>query len=146
MEAIQAVFRSWNNDRAVLYRKLNDIPSSIGTAVNVQSMVFGNMGETSGTSVAFQEARSTGKIRSTVSFWSMHRAKTLLRASARRRSIEKMAERFPEAYKSFAKIAELLEKHYKDMQDMEFTIETINYTCCRQEAAGVPRRRRSRLL
>lgn len=123
MAAIQAVFRSWNNDRAVLYRKLNDIPSSIGTAVNVQSMVFGNMGETSGTGVAFTRNPATGENTLYGEFLVNAQGEDVVAGIRTPQGIEKMAERFPEAYKSFAKIAELLEKHYKDMQDMEFTIE-----------------------
>lgn len=123
MAAIQAVFRSWNNDRAVLYRKLNDIPSSIGTAVNVQSMVFGNMGETSGTGVAFTRNPATGENTLYGEFLVNAQGEDVVAGIRTPQGIEKMAERFPEAYKSFAKIAELLEKYYKDMQDMEFTIE-----------------------
>ena len=105
MEAIMAVFRSWNNDRAILYRQLNEIPDSIGTAVNVQSMVFGNMGETSGTGVAFTRSPVNGAgIRTP-------------------QPIAEMAQAFPEVYTEFTRIAELLEKHYTDMQDMEFTVE-----------------------
>ena len=118
MAAIQAVFRSWNNDRAVLYRKLNDIPSSIGTAVNVQSMVFGNMGESSGTGVAFTRNPATGENTLYGEFLVNAQGEDVVAGIRTPQGIEKMAERFPEAYKSFAKIAELPEKHFKDMPDM----------------------------
>ena len=123
LAAIQEVFRSWNNDRAVLYRKLNDIPSSIGTAVNVQSMVFGNMGEHSGTGVAFTRNPATGANEIYGEFLVNAQGEDVVAGIRTPQGIEKMAEAFPDAYKSFVKIAELLEKHYKDMQDMEFTIE-----------------------
>lgn len=123
LAAIQAVFRSWNNDRAILYRRLNGIPSSIGTAVNVQSMVFGNMGDTSGTGVAFTRDPATGENKIYGEFLVNAQGEDVVAGIRTPLGIEKMADCFPEAYKSFTRIAELLEKHYKDMQDMEFTIE-----------------------
>ncbi len=123
IEAIKAVFRSWNNDRAILYRKLNGISGSLGTAVNVQSMVFGNMGDTSGTGVAFTRNPATGENKIFGEFLVNAQGEDVVAGVRTPINIEKMAEAFPEAYKDFLKIAELLEKHYKDVQDMEFTIE-----------------------
>ena len=123
LAAIQAVFRSWNNDRAILYRRLNGIPAKIGTAVNVQSMVFGNMGDASGTGVAFTRNPVTGENKIYGEFLVNAQGEDVVTGIRTPLGIEKMVDFFPEAYKSFIRIAELLEKHYKDMQDMEFTIE-----------------------
>ncbi len=123
IEAVKAVFRSWNNDRAVLYRKLNGIPSSLGTAVNVQSMVFGNMGDTSGTGVAFTRNPSTGENKIFGEFLVNAQGEDVVSGVRTPFDINKMAEAFPDCYKGFMKISELLERHYKDVQDMEFTIE-----------------------
>ena len=123
LAAIQAVFRSWNNDRAILYRRLNGIPAKIGTAVNVQSMVFGNMGAASGTGVAFTRNPVTGENKIYGEFLVNAQGEDVVTGIRTSLGIEKMVDFFPEAYKSFIRIAELLEKHYKDMQDMEFTIE-----------------------
>ena len=123
LAAIQAVFRSWNNDRAILYRRLNGIPAKIGTAVNVQSMVFGNMGAASGTGVAFTRNPVTGENKIYGEFLVNAQGEDVVTGIRTPLGIEKMVDFFPEAYKSFIRIAELLEKHYKDMQDMEFTIE-----------------------
>ncbi len=123
IEAVKAVFRSWNNDRAILYRKLNGIPSELGTAVNVQSMVFGNMGETSGTGVAFTRNPANGEKQIYGEFLVNAQGEDVVAGVRTPQRIEKMAEAFPEAYGHFVKIAELLEKHYKDVQDMEFTVE-----------------------
>ena len=123
LEAVQAVFRSWNNDRAILYRKLNGISGSLGTAVNVQSMVFGNMGDTSGTGVAFTRSPSDGTNKIFGEFLVNAQGEDVVAGVRTPLNIEKMAEAFPEAYADFIKIAELLEKHYKDVQDMEFTVE-----------------------
>lgn len=123
LAAIQAVFRSWNNDRAILYRRLNGIPAKIGTAVNVQSMVFGNMGDASGTGVAFTRNPVTGENKIYGEFLVNAQGEDVVTGIRTPLGIEKMVDYFPEAYKSFIRIAELLEKHYKDMQDMEFTIE-----------------------
>lgn len=123
IEAVKAVFRSWNNDRAILYRKLNGISGSLGTAVNVQSMVFGNMGETSGTGVAFTRNPADGTKKIFGEFLVNAQGEDVVAGVRTPLNIEKMAEAFPGPYEDFVKIAELLEKHYKDVQDMEFTIE-----------------------
>jgi pyruvate, orthophosphate dikinase len=123
MESIKAVFRSWNNDRAILYRKLNGIPSNLGTAVNVQSMVFGNMGDTSGTGVAFTRSPVNGEKKIFGEFLVNAQGEDVVAGIRTPQPIEEMAIAFPEVYKEFIRIAELLEKHYTDMQDMEFTVE-----------------------
>ncbi len=123
VEAVQAVFRSWNNDRAILYRQLNHIPHNLGTAVNVQSMVFGNMGDTSGTGVAFTRSPSTGEKAIFGEFLVNAQGEDVVAGVRTPLAIKEMEEAFPEAYKDFVRIAELLEKHYKDVQDMEFTVE-----------------------
>ena len=126
MEAVMAVFRSWNNDRAILYRQLNDIPDDIGTAVNVQSMVFGNMGNTSGTGVAFTRSPVNGEKAIFGEFLVNAQGEDVVAGIRTPQPIAEMAEAFPEVYNEFTKIAELLEKHYTDMQDMEFTVERNN--------------------
>ena len=123
MEAIMAVFRSWNNDRAILYRQLNEIPDSIGTAVNVQSMVFGNMGETSGTGVAFTRSPVNGEKAIFGEFLVNAQGEDVVAGIRTPQPIAEMAQAFPDVYTEFTRIAELLEKHYTDMQDMEFTVE-----------------------
>ena len=123
MEAVKAVFRSWNNERAILYRELNDIPGDIGTAVNVQSMVFGNMGNTSGTGVAFTRNPANGEKKLFGEFLVNAQGEDVVAGIRTPQPIAEMAEAFPEVYKEFARISELLEKHYTDMQDMEFTVE-----------------------
>ncbi|MEE1431515.1 MAG: pyruvate, phosphate dikinase [Clostridia bacterium] len=123
MEAIMAVFRSWNNDRAILYRQLNEIPDSIGTAVNVQSMVFGNMGETSGTGVAFTRSPVNGEKAIFGEFLVNAQGEDVVAGIRTPQPIAEMAQAFPEVYTEFTRIAELLEKPYTDMQDMEFTVE-----------------------
>ncbi len=123
MEAIKAVFRSWNNDRAILYRQLNDIPGSLGTAVNIQSMVFGNMGDTSGTGVAFTRNPATGENKVFGEFLVNAQGEDVVAGIRTPQPISEMAQAFPEVYTKFTEIAEILEKHYTDMQDMEFTIE-----------------------
>ena len=123
MEAITAVFRSWNNDRAILYRKINDIPNDLGTAVNVQSMVFGNKGNTSGTGVAFTRDPATGEKRIYGEFLVNAQGEDVVAGIRTPEPISQMAERFPSAYKNFEHICEVLEQHYTDMQDMEFTVE-----------------------
>lgn len=123
MEAVKAVFRSWNNDRAILYRKLNEIPDSIGTAVNVQSMVFGNMGNTSGTGVAFTRNAANGENKMFGEFLVNAQGEDVVAGIRTPQPISEMADTFPEVYKEFVRIAQLLENHYKDMQDMEFTVE-----------------------
>lgn len=123
LEAVKAVFRSWKNDRAVLYRKINKISSNLGTAVNVQAMVFGNMGDSSCTGVAFSRNPSDGTNQIFGEFLMNAQGEDVVAGIRTPQNIEKMEEMFPELYKSFIKIAELLEKHNKDMQEMEFTIE-----------------------
>ena len=123
IEAVKAVFRSWMNDRAILYRKLNGISGKLGTAVNVQSMVFGNMGNNSGTGVAFTRSPSTGENRIFGEFLVNALGEDVVAGVRTPLNIEEMEKAFPEAYKDFVRIANLLEKHYKDTQDMEFTVE-----------------------
>jgi len=123
MEAVKAVFRSWENPRAVVYRRLNDIPSDWGTAVNVQEMVYGNMGNDSGTGVAFTRNPATGEKKLYGEFLINAQGEDVVAGIRTPESIEKLKEINPEIYNQFTVIAETLEKHYKDMQDMEFTIE-----------------------
>ncbi len=121
--AIEAVFRSWNNDRAILYRKLNGISDSLGTAVNVQSMVFGNMGETSGTGVAFTRSPSDGTAKIFGEFLVNAQGEDVVAGIRTPQPIAELEQSFPEVYKDFMRISNILEQHYKDMQDMEFTVE-----------------------
>ncbi len=123
MEAIKAVFRSWDNPRANVYRRMNDIPASWGTAVNVQMMVFGNMGETSGTGVAFTRNPSTGENKLYGEFLMNAQGEDVVAGIRTPQTIDHLKDVMPEVYTQFADIASNLEKHYKDMQDMEFTIE-----------------------
>ncbi|MEE1170202.1 MAG: PEP/pyruvate-binding domain-containing protein, partial [Anaerovoracaceae bacterium] len=123
MEAVLAVFRSWNTERAVLYRELNNIDSTLGTAVNVQEMAFGNMGEDSCTGVAFTRSPSTGEKKIFGEFLVNAQGEDVVAGIRTPQPIAEMAETFPEVYEQFIKIAELLETHYKNMQDMEFTVE-----------------------
>ncbi|PRR77231.1 Pyruvate, phosphate dikinase [Clostridium liquoris] len=123
IEAITAVFRSWDNPRAIVYRRLNDIPGSWGTAVNVQSMVFGNMGETSGTGVAFTRNPATGENHIFGEYLINAQGEDVVAGIRTPQPITKLKEDLPQCYDEFMQIAETLEKHYKDMQDMEFTIE-----------------------
>lgn len=123
MEAVKAVFRSWDNPRAIVYRRLNDIPSDWGTAVNVQEMVYGNMGNDSGTGVAFTRNPSTGEKKLYGEFLMNAQGEDVVAGIRTPQSIDQMKEVMPEVYNQFAKIAQTLEKHYRDMQDMEFTIE-----------------------
>ena len=122
-EAVKAVFRSWNNERAIVYRRKNDIPSSWGTAVNVQEMVFGNMGDTSGTGVAFTRDPSTGEKTLYGEFLMNAQGEDVVAGIRTPQPISALKKVMPEVYERFAEIAALLEKHYRDMQDMEFTIE-----------------------
>lgn len=122
-KAIEAVFASWNNDRAIFYRKMNDIPHDLGTAVNVQSMVFGNMGETSGTGVAFTRDPSTGENKLYGEYLMNAQGEDVVAGIRTPNPIAHLEEQMPEVYKEFHETAEKLEKHYKDMQDLEFTIE-----------------------
>jgi pyruvate,orthophosphate dikinase len=123
MGAVRAVFRSWNNDRAISYRRMNDIPGSWGTAVNVQEMVFGNLGNTSGTGVAFTRNPATGERKLFGEFLMNAQGEDVVAGIRTPQSIDQLAEILPEAYADFVKICDTLEKHYHDMQDMEFTIE-----------------------
>ena len=123
LDAIKAVFRSWNNPRAITYRRLNDIPSNWGTAVNVQEMVFGNMGEDCGTGVAFSRNPATGENEIFGEFLMNAQGEDVVAGIRTPQSIDKLKEINPKVYEDFAKYAKMLENHYKDMQDMEFTIE-----------------------
>lgn len=123
LEAIKAVFRSWNNERAILYRKLNGIPDRIGTAVTVQAMVFGNMGDTSGTGVAFTRNPANGEKSLFGEFLINAQGEDVVAGVRTPRSIEEMGSVLPQAYTEFVRISDLLEKHYRDMQDIEFTVE-----------------------
>ncbi len=123
LEAVKAVFRSWNNDRAITYRRLNDIPSDWGTAVNVQEMVYGNRGETSGTGVAFTRNPATGEKALYGEFLMNAQGEDVVAGIRTPQSISTLKEVMPACYEEFNKICGILENHYKDMQDMEFTIE-----------------------
>jgi len=123
MEAVKAVFRSWDNPRAIVYRRLNDIPSDWGTAVNVQEMVYGNMGNDSGTGVAFTRNPATGEKKLYGEFLINAQGEDVVAGIRTPEPIDRLKEINPEVYQQFVQIAEILEKHYKDMQDMEFTIE-----------------------
>ncbi len=123
IEAITAVFRSWDNPRAIYYRRMNDIPGDWGTAVNIQAMVFGNMGDTSGTGVAFTRNPSTGEAKIYGEYLINAQGEDVVAGIRTPLPISRLEEDMPEAYAEFMRIATLLENHYKDMQDMEFTIE-----------------------
>ena len=123
IEAITAVFRSWDNPRAIVYRRLNDIPGEWGTGVNVQSMVFGNMGNTSGTGVAFTRDPATGENKIFGEYLINAQGEDVVAGIRTPQPITRLKEDLPQCYDEFMKIAKSLENHYKDMQDMEFTIE-----------------------
>jgi pyruvate,orthophosphate dikinase len=123
MGAVKAVFRSWDNPRAIVYRRMNDIPGDWGTAVNVQAMVFGNMGDTSGTGVAFTRNPATGEKGIFGEYLINAQGEDVVAGVRTPQPISKLAEDLPECYKEFMEIADKLEKHYRDMQDMEFTIQ-----------------------
>ena len=123
IEAVKAVFRSWNNERAKTYRRLNDIPSSWGTAVNVQEMVYGNSGEESGTGVAFTRNPATGEKRLFGEYLINAQGEDVVAGIRTPESIETLKEKMPLVFDEFNRICEILENHYRDMQDMEFTIE-----------------------
>ena len=123
MEAVKAVFRSWDNPRANVYRRMNEIPYDWGTAVNVQSMVFGNSGNRSGTGVAFTRNPATGEKALFGEYLINAQGEDVVAGVRTPSPISKLHEEMPEVYEQFADIADKLEKHYKDMQDMEFTIE-----------------------
>ncbi len=123
LESVKAVFRSWDNPRANVYRRMNDIPYSWGTAVNVQAMVFGNMGDTSGTGVAFTRDPATGEKKLFGEYLINAQGEDVVAGVRTPKPIAKLEEDMPEVYAQFVDIANKLEKHYKDMQDMEYTIE-----------------------
>ena len=123
MLAIEAVFKSWNNPRAIIYRKLNDIPNNLGTAVNIQSMVFGNMGQTSGTGVAFTRNPSTGENKLFGEFLMNAQGEDVVAGIRTSEDISTLKDIMPEVHDKFIEITNILENHYKDMQDIEFTIE-----------------------
>lgn len=123
MEAVKAVFRSWNNDRAITYRRLNDIPSSWGTAVNVQEMVYGNRGDDSGTGVAFTRNPATGEKKLFGEYLMNAQGEDVVAGIRTPKTIDTLKETMPDCYNEFVRICNTLENHYKDMQDMEFTIE-----------------------
>ncbi len=123
MGAIKAVFRSWDNPRANVYRRDNDIPYSWGTAVNVQSMAFGNMGDDCGTGVAFTRDPATGEKKLMGEFLVNAQGEDVVAGVRTPMPIAEMADKFPEAFEQFKKVCETLENHYRDMQDMEFTVE-----------------------
>ena len=123
MGAVKAVFRSWDNPRAIYYRRMNDIPSSWGTAVNVQMMAFGNMGDTSGTGVAFTRNPATGEKKLFGEFLMNAQGEDVVAGVRTPQTIDQLKEVMPDAYNQFVEICKTLENHYRDMQDMEFTIE-----------------------
>ncbi len=123
IEAVTAVFRSWNNERAIIYRRMNDIPGSWGTAVNVQEMVYGNSGDKSGTGVAFTRNPATGENKLYGEYLINAQGEDVVAGIRTPQPISTLESVMPEVYDQFAKIAKTLENHYKDMQDMEFTIE-----------------------
>ncbi len=123
MMAVDAVFRSWNNERAILYRKINNIPDDMGTAVNIVKMVFGNMGDDSATGVAFTRNPSTGEKELYGEYLVNAQGEDVVAGIRTPKPVKELEKDIPEAYKELVRVAEILEKHYRDMQDMEFTIE-----------------------
>ena len=123
MGAVKAVFRSWNNPRAIVYRRMNDIPGSWGTAVNVQSMAFGNMGDDCGTGVAFTRNPATGEKKLFGEFLTNAQGEDVVAGIRTPMPIQEMADKFPAAFAQFEDVCKILETHYHDMQDMEFTVE-----------------------
>ena len=123
IEAVKAVFRSWNNDRAITYRKLNDISSSLGTAVNIQEMIYGNKGNDSGTGVAFTRNPATGEKKLFGEYLINAQGEDVVAGIRTPQQIDTLKDVLPECYDEFERICTILENHYKDMQDMEFTIE-----------------------
>jgi len=123
MGAVKAVFRSWNNPRAIVYRRMNDIPGSWGTAVNVQSMAFGNMGDNCGTGVAFTRNPATGEKKLMGEFLTNAQGEDVVAGVRTPMPIQEMEQKFPEAFAQFVEVCAKLESHYRDMQDMEFTVE-----------------------
>ena len=125
--AVKAVFRSWNNERAITYRKLNNIPNNWGTAVNVQEMVYGNSGEKSGTGVAFTRNPANGKKELFGEFLLNAQGEDVVAGIRTPQTMDKLKELFPHCYEEFVRISDTLEHHYKDMQDMEFTIDNSKF-------------------
>lgn len=123
MMAVNAVFESWNNARAIVYRNINDIPHHLGTAVNVQAMVFGNLGETSGTGVAFTRNPSTGERKVFGEFLINAQGEDVVAGIRTPKAIKELENFMPKVYKQFMEVTKILERHYSDMQDIEFTIE-----------------------
>ena len=123
MGAVKAVFRSWDNPRAIVYRRMNDIPGNWGTAVNVQAMVFGNMGETSGTGVAFTRDPATGEKGIYGEYLINAQGEDVVAGIRTPQPIATLNDVMPECYEQFCKVCDILEEHYRDMQDMEFTIQ-----------------------
>jgi pyruvate,orthophosphate dikinase len=123
MEAVKAVFRSWDNPRANVYRRMNDIPSNWGTAVNVQTMVFGNMGNTSGTGVAFTRNPATGEKGIFGEYLINAQGEDVVAGVRTPQPITRLEQDLPDCYKTFMTLSQKLEDHYRDMQDMEFTIQ-----------------------
>lgn len=123
LEAIGAVFRSWDNERAIVYRKMNDIPSSWGTAVNVQSMVFGNKGETSGTGVGFSRNPGTGEKQVFAEYLVNAQGEDVVAGIRTPLKIDELKRQQPAIYEQYVNTSRKLEEHYRDMQDMEFTVE-----------------------
>ena len=121
--SIEAVFKSWNTERAIIYRRMNNISDKLGTAVNIQTMVFGNLGEDCGTGVAFTRNPATGEKKLYGEFLINAQGEDVVAGIRTPLNIEKLKGIMPKIYEEFAKTAELLENHYKDMQDIEFTIE-----------------------
>ncbi|MDY0236878.1 MAG: pyruvate, phosphate dikinase [Gudongella sp.] len=121
--AIEAVFASWNNNRAIIYRRLNDIPGDLGTAVNIQSMVYGNMGDTSGTGVAFTRNPANGENKIYGEFLMNAQGEDVVAGIRTPKAISELQDVLPEVFEQFKKVTQILEEHYKDMQDIEFTIE-----------------------
>ena len=124
--SINAVFDSWNNQRAIVYRRLNKIPGHLGTAVNIQSMVFGNMGNDSGTGVAFTRNPSTGEAVLYGEYLINAQGEDVVAGIRTPQEIHILKQDMPEVYEKFTATCELLEKHYKDMMDIEFTVERGN--------------------
>lgn len=145
MGAVKAVFRSWDNPRAIVYRRMNDIPGDWGTAVNVQCMVFGNKGETSGTGVAFTRNPATGAKGIFGEYLINAQGEDVVAGVRTPQHISQMEKELPDCYKQFMELADKLEKHYRDMQDMEFTIEEGRLYFLQTEAEKEQRLRQSTL-
>src|SRR5699024_5335488 len=131
--AINAVFDSWNNERASVYRRLNNIPDHLGTAVNIQSMVFGNMGNDSGTGVAFTRNPSTGEAELYGEYLVNAQGEDVVAGVRTPQPIASLEEEMPEVYKQFVETSQRLESHYKEMQDIEFTVERAQRLILRSE-------------